>query len=329
MVGAVTTHDVVVVAYENSELLDIAAVTSTFDLATRLGADPAYRVTLASVAGGDVHCDSGLRVRAHARLSAVLHADTVVVTGGLGHEDAAQDKALVRHLRRLADGAERVASVCTGATLLAAAGLLDGRRATTHWAYAARLAERYPDVTVDSGPIFIRDGRVATAGGVTASLDLTLAFVEEDSGPELARRVARGMVTYLQRPGNQAQMSMFTTARRPDDAVVRRVLDSVLADPSGDVRITTLADHAGVSVRQLTRLFHSQLGESPASAIRRVRLEVAASLLTTTELSLSQVASRCGFSSAETLRQAFVARYGVGPRSFRQTHSTTAAQPVA
>lgn len=319
MVGLVQTHDVVVVGYPGSELLDIASVTSTFDLATRLGAHPAYRVTLASVAGGDVECDSGLRVRAHARLSAVEQADTVVVSGGLGHVAAADDKALVRHLRRLAAGATRIGSVCTGATVLAATGLLDGRRVTTHWWYAAELARRYPQVDVDSSPIFVRDGTVATSGGVTSALDLTLAFVEEDHGAELARRVAMGLVTYLQRPGNQAQMSVFTTARRPDHALVRRVLDHVLADPSGDVRATTLAADVGVSTRQLSRLFREHLGESPASAARRVRLEVAADLATTTDLSLAQIASRCGFSSAETLRQAFVAQYGVSPRTFRRT----------
>jgi transcriptional regulator GlxA family with amidase domain len=322
------THDVVVVAYDGSELLDIASVTSTLDLATRLGAHPAYRVVVASVAGGDVRCDSGVRLRAHARLSAVQHADTVVVSGGLGHVRAAEEKALLRHIRRLGEGAARVGSVCTGATVLAATGLLDGRRATTHWWYAADLARRFPAVDVDAAPIFVRDGRIATAGGVTSSLDLTLAFVEEDHGAELARRVSMGLVTYLQRPGNQAQMSMFTRARRPDHVVLRQVMDHAVADPGGDLRTTTVAAQVGVSVRQLTRLFHDHLGESPAAAIRRVRLEVAASLVTTTDLALSQVATRCGFSSAETLRQAFVSQYGVNPRAFRQTHRSTAGGVV-
>jgi transcriptional regulator GlxA family with amidase domain len=323
MVGRMDSHDVVVVAYDGSELLDIASVTSTFDLANRLGAHPAYRVAVASVAGGDVRCDSGVRLRAHARLSAVPRADTVVVSGGLGHAKAAEDQALLRHLRRWAGDAMRVGSVCTGATVLAATGLLDGRRATTHWWYAAELAARFPAVDVDAAPIFVRDGQLATAGGVTSSLDLTLAFVEEDHGAELARRVSMGLVTYLQRPGNQAQMSMFTRARRPDHVVLRQVMDHAVAEPGGDLRTTTLAAEVGVSVRQLTRLFHDHLGESPAAAVRRVRLEVAASLVTTTDLALSQVAVRCGFSSAETLRQAFVTRYGVNPRSFRRTHRSS------
>jgi transcriptional regulator GlxA family with amidase domain len=312
---------VVLVAYDGAELLDIAAVSSALALANRLGADPAYRVTLASVGGGDVRCDSGLRLRAQARLSAVETADTVVVSGGLGHTDAAGDRALVRHVRRLADGAARVGSVCTGATVLAATGLLAGRRATTHWLYAAELARAHPEVRVDATPVFVRDGRFATSGGVTASLDLTLAFIEEDHGAELARWVAMGMVTYLQRPGNQAQMSMFTMAPRPDHVVVRRVLDRVVADPAGEVSAEALAAHAGVSVRHLSRLFREHVGESPASAVRRMRLEIAARLITSTDLPLAQVATRCGFGSGETLRQAFVARFGVSPRTFRHTHT--------
>jgi transcriptional regulator GlxA family with amidase domain len=318
------SHQVVVLAYEGAELLDIAAVTSALDLANRLGADPAYRVVLASVGGGEIRCDSGLSVRAHVRLSAVLSADTIIVSGGRGHTVAADDRALVRHLRRLAEGAQRVGSVCTGATLLAEAGLLDGRRATTHWLYADELAARYPAVLVDASPIFIREGRIATSGGVTASLDLTLALIEEDHGAELARRVAMGMVTYLQRPGNQAQMSMFTTSPRPDHAALRDVLDHVVAHPNESLTSSTLAARAGVSVRQLNRLFQENVGEPPAAAVRRIRLEIAARLLTTTDVPVSHVARRCGFSSSETLRQAFVSRFGVAPRTFRQTQGGVA-----
>ncbi len=314
-------HQVVVVAYDGSELVDIASVTSTLDLANRLGADPPYRVVLASVAGGEVHCDSGLSLRAHARLSAVPRADTVVVSGGLGHSAAAKDRALVRHVRRLAEDAGRVGSVCTGATVLAEAGLLDGKRATTHWMYAEKLKRRYPAVSVDASPIFIRDGRVATSGGVTSALDLTLSFIEEDHGAELARWVAMGMVTYLQRPGNQAQMSMFTSSPRPDHAVVRQVLDHVVAQPDGDLSAGALASHVGVSERQLNRLFRDNVGEPPGAAVRRIRLEIAARLLATTDLPVAQVGRRCGFASGETLRQAFVARFGVAPRAFRQTQT--------
>jgi transcriptional regulator GlxA family with amidase domain len=157
---------------------------------------------------------------------------------------------------------------------------------------------------------------------VTAALDLTLAFIEEDHGPELARRVALGMVTYLKRPGNQAQMSLFTTMPWPQDRLVRRVLDEITANPGGDLRTAVLAANAGVSARHLTRLFREHLGEPPGHLVRRVRLELAARMLASTVLPLPQVARACGFSSAETLRQAFVAGYHVTPSLFRATQSS-------
>lgn len=316
-------HRVVVVGYENAELVDIACVTTALGLANRLGADPTYRVVLATIGGTAVRCETGLTLQAQARLETIRRVDTVIVSGGAGHQAAARDANLVRHVRRLAAGAQRVASVCTGATVLAAAHLLDGKRATTHWLYAAELERSYPDVLVDPSPIFVRDGAVATSGGVTASLDLTLAFIEENHGAELARWVAMGMVTYLQRPGNQAQMSMFTAAPRPDHAGVRTVTDYVVAHPDADLSVTALAARAGVSPRQLTRLFREHTGESPANAVRRMRLEIAARLAATTDLQLSQIARRCGFSSAETLRQAFATRFGVSPRTFRDTQVRT------
>lgn len=319
----VGVHSVVVVAYEGSELLDIASVTSAFDMANRLGADPPYDVVLAGVTAGQIMCDSGLTIPAQARLGALARADTLIVSGGRGHRTASGDPVLIRNLRRLAVRAGRVGSMCTGATVLAETGLLDGRRATTHWWYAAEFAARYPAVTVDAAPIFVRDGPIATSGGVTASLDLTLAFIEEDHGAELSRRVALGLVTYLQRPGNQAQMSMFTAARRPDNALVRASLDYIVAHPDHDLTAAALAGHAGISVRQLTRLFQQYVGEPPAAAVRRIRLEFAAELVTTTDMPRAQIARRCGFSSGETLRQAFVARFGVSPTMMRRTHAHT------
>ncbi|UYM05874.1 GlxA family transcriptional regulator [Solicola gregarius] len=313
------SHRLVVVGYDDAELVDLACVTSALGLANRLGAEPTYQVVLASVHGGQIRCESGLVLHAQARLDAIRRVDTVIVSGGGGHRAAARDSELVRQVRRLATRATRVASVCTGATVLAEARLLDGKRATTHWLYASDLERDYPDVRVDPSPIFVRDGEVATSGGVTASLDLTLAFIEEDHGAELARWVAMGMVTYLQRPGNQAQMSMFVASPRPDHATVRLVTDYVIAHPDADLSIETLAERASVSARQLTRLFREHAGETPGGAVRRMRLEIAARLMATTDLQLAQIAHRCGFGSTETLRQAFVAKFGVSPRTFRQT----------
>jgi transcriptional regulator GlxA family with amidase domain len=326
----VDPRHVLVVSFDGAEMVDISCVTSGFDIANRVGADPPYRVRLVSVGGRPIRCDSGLEVRAQGRVEdPVDDLDTLIVAGGLGHAAAGRDDHLVTCVRRLASKARRVSSVCTGATVLAAAGLLDGRPATTHWMFAPLLAEQFPGVHVDAAPVYIRDGHVATSGGVTASLDLTLAFIEEDHGPELARWVALGMVTYLKRPGNQAQMSLFTSIPRPQDRLVRSVLDHVMAHPDGDLRTAVLAADAGVSARHLTRLFREQLGESPGRLVRRVRLEVAARMLTSTDLPLPRIAQACGFSSAETLRQAFVAAYQVTPSLFRSTQSTWRQRPPA
>ncbi|AXK37607.1 helix-turn-helix domain-containing protein [Streptomyces armeniacus] len=311
---------VVVVGFEGAELLDIACVTSSFDGANLSGADPAYAVTLATPGGSDVACGSGLTLRAGGALERVCGPlDTLVVSGGFGHERAAADPRVTGHVRRLARESRRVASVCTGATVLAAAGLLDGRRATTHWGWAGQLAADYPKVTVDPDPIYVRDGDVSTAAGVTSALDLTLAFVEEDHGTALARRVARGLVTYLQRPGNQAQMSMFTRAPAPGDGLVRRAVDLVTGGLAGELTVAGLAAAVGVSERHLTRLFLDELGQTPGRFIRQARTEAAAHLLASTRLPVAGVAARCGFGSAETLRQAFVARYGVPPSRYRAT----------
>jgi transcriptional regulator GlxA family with amidase domain len=312
---------IVVVGFDGIELVDVACVTSGFEHANRLGARPTYEVVLATPAGRPVRSDSGLELRGQGRLDGVVDGiDTLIVSGGLGHEAAAANPRLIGQVRRLAAASRRVASVCTGATVLAAAGLLDGRRATTHWYHARQFAERFPKVHVDPAPIYIRDGTVATSGGVTAALDLTLAFVEEDNGAELARWVAMGMVTYLQRPGDQTQVSLFTSTPRPEQALVRRVVDHVISHLDGDLSTGRLAALAGVSERHLSRLFAEHMGQTPARLVREARLEAASRLLADTREPLTTIARRCGFHSAESLRQAFTGRFGISPSRFRAGH---------
>ncbi|WP_026927365.1 GlxA family transcriptional regulator [Granulicoccus phenolivorans] len=309
---------VVVVGYDGIELVDVACVTSGFVHANRLGAAPAYEVLLATTTGGTSRTDNGIDISVHRRLDTITSPiDTLVISGGLGHQAAAADRLLVGQVRRVAALARRVASVCTGATVLAAAGLLDGRRATTHWFYAEDLARRFPAVRVDPAPIYIRDGAIATSGGVTAALDLTLAFIEEDHGAETARRVAMGMVTYLQRPGNQSQMSMYTRLPRPEQVIVRRVVDHILTHLADDLTTVSLARTVGVSERHLSRLCTRHLGRTPARLVRDARLDAAARLLTETSEQTAGIARTCGFASGESLRQAFSARYGISPTRFR------------
>ncbi|MEO3812100.1 DJ-1/PfpI family protein [Sphaerisporangium sp. B11E5] len=318
-----TVRRVVVVGYHAAELLDIACVTSPLIVANYYARRHLYDVSLATPSGRPIVCGTGLTLQGQQALEKVTGPlDTLIVSGGIGYEDAADNKVVVGHVRRLARESRRVASVCTGAAVLAATGLLDGRRATTHWKYARTLAERHPEIRVDADPIFIRDGDVATAAGVTAAIDLTLAFIEEDNGAALARQVARELVTYMQRPGNQAQMSMFTEPPPLSDDLVKRVVDHIAANLDADLTTATLASDAGVSERHLTRLFLRHLGQTPGRYVRRARTEAAAHLLASTSLPMAAIASRCGFGTAETLRQAFVDRYGIPPSRYRLAQTT-------
>ncbi|MFJ8856500.1 GlxA family transcriptional regulator [Streptomyces sp. NPDC102437] len=271
---------------------------------------------------------SGLVLGAQAALERTLGpVGTLLVVGGPGHAAAAQNTRLVEHVRRLAGVGRRVASVCTGASVLAATGLLDGRRATTHWAFAHDLAQRHPAVRVDAAPLYLRDEHVCTSAGVTGALDLTLAFVEEDHGPALARTLARMMVTYLQRPGNQAQISMFVEAPAPQHRTVQQTVEHITEHLDSDLSVTALAAYAGVSGRHLSRLFLDELGQTPAQFVRTARAEAASQLLVSTALPLASIARRCGFSSAETMRQVFVDHYGTTPSQHRTAHNTPQIAP--
>lgn len=315
----VSHRRVVVVGYEHAELIDIACITTPLGMANLTGnlADR-YQIVLATPGGKPITCDSGLVLQAQRSLERVRGPiDTLVVSGGLGHRRASEQTGLVAHVRRLARESRRVASVCTGATVLAATGLLNGRRATTHWRFAPGLRERFPEVLVDPDPIFIRDGNIATAAGVTSAMDLMLAFIEEDHGAELAQQVARELVTYLQRPGKQAQMSIYTTSPVPEHPPVRRVTQHILASLAEDLSNEKLAAVAGVSARQLTRLFLAHLGETPSRFVRKARTDAAARLLADTSLTVAEIAARCGFGTPEALRQSFVERFGTAPSRYR------------
>ncbi|MPV35838.1 GlxA family transcriptional regulator [Georgenia subflava] len=310
---------IAVVAYEGVELLDVACVTSAVAAATKVGAAPPYRVVVLTPGGSPVSCDSGLQLPGQAALEHFNEPlDTLVVAGGRGFTAASDDRRLVGHVRRLAALARRVTSICTGLGVLAATGLVDGHRAATHWHFVEEIQRRYPAVHVDPAPIYIREGNLITSAGVTSALDLTLALIEEDHGPELARLVSRILVTYMQRPGDQTQMSMFTTAPPPRRTAVRGVVDHVAANLDGDLSTRALAAVAHVGERQLARLFLEHAGVTPARYVRQARTEAAAHLLEATELSLAAIARRCGFRQTESLRQAFVSQYGTPPGRYRQ-----------
>ncbi len=312
---------VLVVGYEHAELLDLASVVSTLQIANWLAERVIYRPELATLAGVPCRTASGLVLQADAALERTVGPlDTLVVSGGIGYLAAMDDRSLVAHVRRLARESRRVASVCTGSGVLAAAGLLDGHRAATHWDHCAYLAARFPTVHFDPAPIYITDGDVWTSAGVTAALDLTLSFVATDAGPKLAREVARQLVVYMQRPGDQAQMSMFTSAPVPGSQIVRDAIDHIDGHLADNLSTTALAGALRVSERHLCRLFSREAGVSPARFVRGRRTAAAAGMLSATDLTLEVIATRCGFGTVESLRQAFQRVYGVAPSRYRATH---------
>jgi transcriptional regulator GlxA family with amidase domain len=281
-------------------------------------ADPGYRVVTASLDGHPVQTSSGLRLLPTTELRAVPPPgiDTVVVPGGPGGRCPSPE--LAAWLRHCAPLVRRVASVCTGAYVLAEAGLLAGRRVTTHWAYGADLARRFPDVIVDTEPIFIQDGAIATSAGVTAGIDLALAMVEEDVGREAALAVARGLVVYLRRPGGQAQFSAHLRAQAAQRAPLREVQQWISEHLAADLSVPALATRAGLSTRQFARSFAAETGVPPGKHVAAVRLEAARRMLEDSGLGVEQVARACGYGTPEAMRRAFVHALGVPPSGYRR-----------
>ncbi|MDP2290335.1 MAG: DJ-1/PfpI family protein [Actinomycetota bacterium] len=277
-----------------------------------------YSVSLVSVHGGQVRCESGLELASAPLPGSDVEIDTLVLPGGWGVFDARDDRVLIEWIAATAPRCRRVATVCTGAFLAAQAGLLDGRRVTTHWARADRLQQEFPALRVDPDPIYVRDGDVWTSAGVTAGIDLALALVEDDLGVEVAQTVARWLVMFLRRPGGQTQFAAPVWAPRAERSTVRAVQALVEAAPGGDHRLPVLAAAAAMSVRHFSRVFADEVGETPGRYVERVRLEAARHHLETTADTLDAIAARCGFGTAETLRRCFQRRLGVAPDAYRR-----------
>jgi transcriptional regulator GlxA family with amidase domain len=314
-------HQVGMLVFPGVTLLDVAGPMEAFTEANRYGAQ--YETILVSPDGQPVRSSTGLEFSADRALADTGKLDTLLVPGADALAAGPVDPGLVEAVTVLAARAERVASVCTGAFALAAAGLLDGRRATTHWRHAAAFKRRYPRVNVEPDAIFVTDGPVVTSAGVTAGIDLTLGLIERDRGSAVARDVARSLVVFLQRPGGQSQFSVPARTPRPDNDVLRRVIDAIGADPAGDHTVPRLAQAAGTSTRHLGRLFQDQLGTTPARYVEQVRLEQAQMLLDR-GYSVTSAARLSGFGSDENLRRAFRNHLGIPPTTYQRRFTTTA-----
>ncbi len=279
---------------------------------------PPYAAALVAHEAGPVPTASGtalVATRGLAQMRGPL--DTLLVAGGLGTADALADRALVRWIRSQAPRARRVASVCTGAFLLAEAGLLDGLRVTTHWSACAWLQERYPALHVDPDPIYVRQGRIWTSAGVTAGMDLALALLEEDLGRDVALAVARRLVLFLQRPGGQSQFSAQLAGQLAERAPLRELQAWIAEHPEADLSVEALARRAGLSPRHFARVFAQEVGTTPARFVECARVEAARRRLEQGAGGVDAVATATGFGSAETLRRAFLRVLGVGPAAYR------------
>lgn len=313
---------VAIVVYPGIQSLDLAGPFEVFQganaWATATGRPAAYEVRIVACTRKPIETESGLAIVPQVTFASLRgRVDTLVVAGGSGAQRAICDRALLRGVARLAGAARRVVSVCSGAFVLAELGLLDGRSATTHWGRCAQLAAKYPSVHVEAEPIFIRDGRIYTSAGVTAGIDLALALVEDDLGRPAALQIARALVMFLRRPGNQAQFSAQLRAQQADREPLREVQRFIAESPGEDLGTEALARRAVMSVRNFTRCFRREVGVSPAEYVETARLEVARRRLVESQDGLERVASNCGFGSAEILRRAFARRLGLTPSDYR------------
>lgn len=312
-----------ILVFPGVQLLDVAGPLQVFTTANELATGPmpyAPRV-VAQAHHGTIVSSAGLVIGVAKLPPALAPLDTLIVAGGRGVTQASTDPALVRWLASRARKARRVASVCTGAFLLAATGLLDGKRAATHWRECADLARLYPAIHVESDPIFVRDGNVWSSAGVTAGIDLSLALVEQDLGRSLALAVARQLVMFLKRPGGQAQFSATLALQESEDRFgpLHRWMSSHLKN---DLSLPALAAKAGMSERGFSRHYHLATGLTPARAVERLRVEAARRLLSDSRQPVKRIAERCGFGSEETLRRSFLRLLAATPQDYRNRFRT-------
>jgi transcriptional regulator GlxA family with amidase domain len=308
---------IAVLALPEIQVLDVVGPAEVFDTASKLVGGRAYALEVVAPDAGPLTGSSVSLVADRALGKCRGRLDTLLVAGGRGAHMAVDDESIVRWVRAAAGRSDRVASVCTGAFVLAEAGLLDGRRATTHWAYCARLARRYPRVEVDPAPIFVRDGNVTTSAGVTAGMDLALAFVEDDLGADVALAVARQLVLFLKRPGGQAQFSAQLAAQQSEREPLRDLQVWIADNLDADLSVPALAARAHMSERHFARAFRAGVGMTPAAFVEVARVERARMALESGDAPVESVARSAGFGTVETMRRAFRRRLGVAPGAYR------------
>jgi transcriptional regulator GlxA family with amidase domain len=313
---------IAVVAMPGVQLLDVSGPLDVFAEANMQARRDVYRLLIVAKTLGHIRSSSGVRLVPDLVIgdAVEMKIDTLLVAGCPNAADVRPDIAVVEWLRRMAPRARRFGSVCSGAFLLAATGLIDGCRVTTHWAVAQQLAQQFPAITVDADAIHVRDGRLRTAAGVTAGLDLALALVEEDLGRDVAMKVAAQLVMLFKRPGGQMQFSRKGEAAPVGRSALQEVQRWVAGNPAADHSVAILARRMGLSARHFARLFRSEVGITPAAWVEAVRINAARRLLEDGQTTPKQVAALCGFADADTLRRAFARHVGVTPADYRKRY---------
>ncbi|MGO1544078.1 MAG: GlxA family transcriptional regulator [Gulosibacter sp.] len=313
-------HRVGIYVFDGMTVLDASGPAEVFSLAN--SGDKHYELSYLSHTGGTVRSASGIAIAGTQSVLEVDSLDTLLVVGGEHLAGLRFEESILEDVATLASIAHRVTSVCTGAFILAELGLLDGRRATTHWRHASELARRYPRINVEPDVIHIRDGNLMTSAGITAGIDLALAMVEEDLGATAARTIARELVMFMQRPGGQSQFSTALQRRPIHHDALRSVVETVAADPADNHTITSMAASIGVSTRHLNRIFHAELGMTPSKWLEEVRADAASALILDGH-PVTRAAQLSGFGSDESLRRAFARHFGTTPSAFRDRFATT------
>lgn len=317
--SAKPVHNVVFIVFPGVKLLDLSGALQVFEDANRV-CPTNYETAVLALEAGPVKTDTAVSISADAIAQWTGRAiDTLIVAGGCGVRAAASNPQLITQVQRLTSTSARVASVCTGAFVLAAAGLLDHRRAVTHWESCAALQQAYPAVRVEADPIYIRDGHIWTSAGVTAGLDMALAMVAADHGRQAALTLARSLVAYMIRPGGQSQFSPILDQQASDSAGRFEALHGWIIDNlDKDLRVEELARQANMSVRNFARVYAAETGSSPARAVERYRVEAARRLLEDTSLPVTAIADRCGFNDDERLRRAMTRTLSLSPKDYRR-----------
>jgi transcriptional regulator GlxA family with amidase domain len=314
------TCHVAILAFPGVQMLDLVGPADVFaEAAAQLGQPDAYKLSVIASQAGELRGSNGMRVAVDATLATQRgRIDTLLVAGSPRVWDAPRDPATAAWLQKHARTVARIGSVCTGAFVLAEAGLLDGKRATTHWNSAERLAASYPTVQVTSDNIYVKDGKTYTSAGVTAGMDMALFMVEEDHGRDLALRVARELVMFLKRPGGQSQYSAYLAAQTADKSTVRDIQEHVLANLGADLSVPALCKLAAMSERNFARVFRAATGVTPAAFVESARIDEARRLVEASDVPMKKLADTLGYANVDGFRRAFARRLGVSPNDYRR-----------